>query len=119
MRNDLSLQEIQKEWHGTLKAYCIGFVASLLLTAASFLLVAKKWLIGPTLVYVIVALALTQAIVQLLFFLHVGEEAKPRWETMVFYFMVMVLLIIAIGSLWIMYDLNDRVMGNMEEMNHD
>ena len=32
----------------------------------------------------IVALALLQAIVQLLFFLHVGQEAKPRWETLVF-----------------------------------
>ena len=34
MHDDLSLEEIKKEWHGTLKSYVIGFIASLLLTAA-------------------------------------------------------------------------------------
>jgi len=106
MSDDLSLKEIQKEWHGTMKAYVIGFVVSILLTAASFFLVITRVLSGRALVFTIIGLALVQAIVQLLFFLHVGQEAKPRWETVVFYFMVMVLLIIAIGSLWIMIDLN-------------
>lgn len=72
---------------------------------------------GQPLIYTVIALALVQAIVQLLFFLHVGQEAKPRWETVVFYFMVVILFIIAAGSLWIMNDLNDRVM--TMEMPHD
>lgn len=120
MSHELSLKEIKKEWHGTLKAYVIGFVASLLLTAASFLIVMTRLFSGRILIYTIVSFALIQAIVQLRFFLHVGQEAKPRWESLVFYFMVMVLLIIAIGSLWIMNDLDDRVMSNMPmEMPHD
>jgi cytochrome o ubiquinol oxidase subunit IV len=120
MSSELSLKEVQKEWHGTVKSYVIGFVASLLLTAASFLLVMTKLFSGPALVYTIICLALAQAVVQLLFFLHVGQEAKPRWETVVFFFMVMVLLILAIGSLWIMYDLNDRLMSDMtKETSHD
>lgn len=117
MHDELSLKEIQKEWHGTLRAYVIGFFASLLLTGASFFIVASKTLSGQPLIYTIIALALVQAIVQLLFFLHVGQEAKPRWETVVFYFMVVILFIIAAGSLWIMHDLNDRVM--TMEMAHD
>ena len=28
MSEELSLKEIQKEWHGTLKSYVIGFIAS-------------------------------------------------------------------------------------------
>ena len=110
MSEELSLKEIKKEWHGTLKSYVIGFITSILLTAASFYVVSTRFLSGQFLIYTIIAMALIQAIVQLLFFLHVGQEAKPRWETLVFYFMVMVLIIISIGSLWIMYDLNDRVM---------
>ena len=110
MSEDLTLAEIQKEWHGSLKAYVIGFTASILLTGASFFLVMGHVLAGPGLVYALVGLALIQATVQLLFFLHVGQEAKPKWELAVFYFMLLVLLIIAIGSLWIMSDLNDRVM---------
>lgn len=120
MHEELSLQQIQEEYHGTLMSYVIGFIASILLTAASFFLVISRMLSGQALIYTIVGLALVQATFQLLFFLHLGKEAKPRWESVVFYFMLLVLLIIAIGSLWIMYDLNDRVMSNMTmEMSHD
>jgi cytochrome o ubiquinol oxidase operon protein cyoD len=116
MSEDLSLSEMQKEWHGSFKAYVIGFTASLFLTGVSFFLVMHHVIAGPLLVYAIVGLAIIQATVQLLFFLHVGQEPKPKWELGVFFFMLLVLLIIAIGSLWIMYDLNDRVMTNMKEM---
>lgn len=120
MHDNLSLKEIQKEWHGTLKSYVIGFIASILLTIASFSLVITKLLKGQSLVYTLIGLAIVQAIIQLRFFLHVGQEAKPRWETLVFYFMVMVLLIVAIGSLWIIWDLNNRMMTDMPmEMTHD
>lgn len=120
MSEERTLKQIKKEWHGSLKGYLIGFVASLLLTSLSFLLVINQWLTGRALVYGLIVLALTQAICQLIFFLHEGQEPKPRWETLVFYFMILVLLIIALGSLWIMSDLNDRVMGPMlMEKTHD
>lgn len=112
-----NLKQVQHEWHGTYNAYAIGFAGSLLLTCISFFLVYMQILAPTTLIYVIVALALVQAYVQLRFFLHVGQEPPPRWETVVFYFMVMILLIIAVGSLWIMYDLNERVM-KMPNMEH-
>jgi len=115
MTHELSLREIKKEWHGSLRAYLIGFFCALLLTAASFSLVIWDLLSKRLLVGALIGLAIVQAVVQLLFFLHVGQEAKPRWETLVFYFMVLVLLIVALGTLWIMFDLNERLM----EMTHD
>lgn len=108
-----SLRQIQAEWHGSFSTYVTGFVSCLLLTGLAFFLVITRALSEPLLIGGVVGLALIQAIVQLLCFLHVGTEDKPRWETVVFYFMVMVLLIIAIGSLWIMYDLNTRLMPEM------
>lgn len=120
MTHELSLNEIKKEWHGTLKSYLIGFTGSLLLTALSFSLVAFKLIAGQFLIYTIVGLALAQAILQLIYFMHLGQEDRPQWESITFYFMVIVLLIIAVGSLWIMHDLNERVMSNMSmEMVHD
>jgi cytochrome o ubiquinol oxidase operon protein cyoD len=110
MHEELSLKEIKKEWHGTLRSYLIGFITSILLTMTSFSLVITRLFSGKTLVLAIIGLALVQAIFQLLFFLHLGQEPKPRWETLIFFFMVMVLLIVVLGSLWIMYDLKDRVM---------
>lgn len=126
MHTDLSLQEIKKEWHGTYRSYMIGLIASLLLTGTSFLLVATKILSPPFLTHTIVGLALLQALVQMRFFLHLGQEEKPRWESVMFFSMLLILLIIVIGSLWIMYDLNDRVMSHMryesptrQEVSHD
>ena len=114
MTHDLSLKEIQKEWHGTLKSYMFGFIASFFLTAISFFLVITRPFSEQNIIYTIIGLATLQAIAQLLFFLHVGhEEAKPRWASIALCFTVLVLLIIVIGSLWIMYDLNSRMMPDM------
>lgn len=113
MNPDLSLKEIKKEWHGTYKSYFIGFILSLCLTCLSFLFVIAGWFSVTTIIYSIVALALVQAGIQLYYFLHLGQEASPKWESITFYFMLLILLIIALGSLWIMHDLDLRVMGNM------
>lgn len=110
MHHEPSLKQIQKEWHGTYSAYIIGFIASLILTTLSFLLVAKEMISAP----ILVGLGVLQAAIQLRFFLHLGSEAKPKWETLIFYFMLLLLLIIGLGTLWIMNDLNERMM-----MTHD
>src|SRR5262245_28771305 len=113
MTEDLSLVEIKKERHGTLKDYQVGIIACVLLSSASFSMVINTILSALSLFFTIVVLALIQAIAQLRYFMHLGQEAKPRWETIIFCFMVLLLLIIAIGSLWIMHDLNERVMVGM------
>lgn len=119
MSTNLSLKETKTEWHGTLKAYFIGFFVSLFLTSLSFGLVATDWISGHTLAYTIIALGITQAIIQLIFFLHIGQEEKPKWESIALCFTIMVLLIIIIGSLWIMHDLDERMMTDMPGMTHE
>lgn len=114
MSHELSLQECQHKWHGTLKSYMIGFFGAVSLTAVSFSLVVFHVLSGNALVYTLVGLALVQAVVQLVFFLHLGQEEKPKLESMVFCFMLLILLIIAGGSLWVMNDLNARMMPQMK-----
>lgn len=110
MSEDRSLREIQKDWPQTFKLYVIGFIGSLVLTGISFSLTAAKIFSRDLLIAVLVLLALVQAAVQLVFFMHMGKEAKPRWMTLVFNFMVLVIVIVVLGSLWIMSDLNHRVM---------
>ena len=121
MHSELSLEAIKKEWHGNVKSYVIGFISSLILTSASFLLVITKALTGRALIYSLVSLALIQAILQLIYFLHLGQESKPRWQLWIFLFMLFIMFIIVGGSLWIMTDLNDRMMSNMPmmDMHHD
>lgn len=110
MEAELSLREMQKAWHGNLRSYVIGFIVSFLLTSFSFLLVAGHFISGHTLILTISGLALAQAVFQLIYFLHLGEEGKPHWETVIFFFMFLILLIIVCGTLWIMHDLNVRTM---------
>lgn len=110
MHHEPSLKEIQKQWHGSYKAYAIGMLLSLLLTCMSFSLVVFQ-IASP--LFPLFGLAIVQAIVQLIFFLHLGQEAHPRWETLSFYFMLLILFIVVLGTLWIIYDLNQRVMPHM------
>lgn len=113
MHLDPSLDEIKKEYHGNLKSYMIGFIGSLIFTFISFYLVWTKRLSTDILLYTIITLCLAQAILQIRFFMHLGKEDKPRWESISFFFMISCVLIIVGGTLWIMFDLNNRVMSGM------
>lgn len=114
MHQEPSLEEIKKEYHGTLTYYLIGLFTSLVLTIIAFYLVWARKLPVDILMYTIIGLGFIQAGVQLRFFLHLGKEAKPRWESISFFFMLTCLAIIILGSIWIMYDLNQRVMSGMQ-----
>jgi cytochrome o ubiquinol oxidase subunit IV len=95
---------------GTLKTYVNGFISSVVLTITAYLVITHR-LFGSTdwLIAAVIALALIQFMVQLLFFLHLGREAKPRWKLLVFGFMILVVSILVFGSLWIMSNLNYRM----------
>jgi cytochrome o ubiquinol oxidase operon protein cyoD len=110
MENELSLKQMQKEWHGSGRTYVLGFSISLILTCLSFFLVHARAFDATLLILLISSFALIQAVVQLIFFLHLGKEGSPWWESVVFFFMITVLLIIVLGTLWIMSDLDARMM---------
>ena len=96
----------------TLKSYCVGFGLSLLLTLTAFVPVMRHVnshhtiYSDTTLIVTIVVLAIVQLQVQLLFFLHLARESKPRWNLTVFTLMLTVVGILVAGSLWIMANLN-------------
>lgn len=93
---------------------CIGFGTSLLLTLGAFWIVMQytngtgvpKEVVLPA----VIILAIIQLVAQLYFFLHLGRESKPRWNFIVFLFMILVLVIVVWGSLWIMDNLNYNMM---------
>jgi cytochrome o ubiquinol oxidase operon protein cyoD len=87
-----------------------GFLLALSLTLLAYLVVVNHWLPAAWIFVAIVALAIAQLMVQLVFFLHFGREKKPRWNLTAFFFMLIFLFIIIAGSLWIMYNLNYNMM---------
>ena len=90
----------------TLGAYITGFVFSLLLTVLAYLVVVNDIVAAHFIIPAIVVLAVAQLVVQLVFFLHLGRETKPRWNLMAFLFMLLVVFIVVVGSLWIMKNLD-------------
>jgi cytochrome o ubiquinol oxidase subunit IV len=100
----------------TVATYINGFVLSVALTLAAYLLVVQHALSSRVVIAGIVTLALAQFMVQLVCFLHLGRETKPRWKMMVLLFMVMVVVILVFGSLWIMSNL-DYNMNNPKDVN--
>lgn len=97
-----------------LTSYLVGFLLSILLTLAAYFLVWEKVFEPRILVFVISSFGIVQMFVQVVFFLHLGQESKPYWNSQLFLFMLIILAIVVIGSLWIMHHLSYNVMPTME-----
>lgn len=95
--------------------YVIGFGLSLLLTILAYATVTGRAFSARFSVGLIVFFAVIQLFVQLIFFLHLGREAKPRWRWVTLGFGVLVVGILVFGSLWIMDNLNYNMMHSPEE----
>ena len=99
--------EIRDAGLGSLGSYLTGFVFSIILTLIAYYVVtAKLYSSNLQVVSIIISLAILQLFVQLIFFLHLGRESKPRWNVTVFVFAATVVLIVVFGSIWIMNNLN-------------
>jgi cytochrome o ubiquinol oxidase subunit IV len=90
--------------------YVIGFAASIVLTVLAYVIVVNHVLSGWSLGYAILGLALVQATVQLVCFMHIGNEREPRWELLVLDMTLLIMAILVFGSLWIMNNLNYNMM---------
>lgn len=95
---------------GSLKSYTVGFVLSIILTLLPFYIVVNEMVSGWSLVASLFGFAFAQLLVQLQFFIHLGEESKPRWNLIMFLSMALFLLIVVIGSIWVMNSLNYNMM---------
>jgi cytochrome o ubiquinol oxidase subunit IV len=94
------------EHKATRSTYVIGFTLSVLLTLIAYVLVSQALLYGWALMLTLAGLAVWQLCVQLFYFLHIGSEQKPRFNTLALLFAVMVVVIVVFGTLWIMKNLD-------------
>ena len=99
--------------------YVIGFIVSLMCTIGAYLVVTRSSLdvSSGVLAFSLLSLAVIQLLVQLRFFLHVGSEPGPKWQSLSLIFTGLMLLVVVIGSLWIMLNLNYRMGMPADEMN--
>lgn len=95
--------------HKSLISYIIGFLASLCLTLLAYFAVTLHLLTSTPLLILILLLAITQLMIQLIFFLHLGQEKKPRWNATILVITIGMILTVVVGAIWIMTHLNHNM----------
>ena len=87
-------------------AYSWGFLSALVLIYLAYFAVVNGWFEGTTLAIWLLAIATVQFFVQMIVFLHIFDESKPRWTLWSIVYSFAMLLIIVVASLWIMHNMN-------------
>ncbi len=92
-------------------SYVVGFLLSVITTLIAYFFVVNELWPKEMLVYIVLGIAIVQLIVQMVFFLHIGRGS--HWKALTFIFTIVLVLILVVGSVWVMDNLNY----NMMEMN--
>jgi cytochrome o ubiquinol oxidase operon protein cyoD len=90
------------ESHGSVKAYVIGFILSIVLTIIPLVLVLEHVLSKAVLVPTILIFAVLQFVIQLYFFMHIRDGEGPRYNVMALILGIIFVVTIVAGSIWIM-----------------
>lgn len=96
--------------HGSIQEYLVGLALSILLSAIPFATVMLNLLSGTPAVIIILVCAVAQVLVQLVFFLHMNASSEQLWNTTSAVFVVVLVTILIIGSVWIMAHLNHNML---------
>lgn len=97
--------------------YTIGLALAVILTAMSFWVANTSLLWPPGVALGLTVLAIAQMGIHLVFFLHVTTGPDNTNNVMALAFGVLIVILVVVGSLLIMADLNDSMMLSPEIMN--
>jgi cytochrome o ubiquinol oxidase operon protein cyoD len=96
--------------HGSVKSYMVGFILSIILTAIPFWMVMDGSASHGTILGVVIVCAIIQVLVHLVYFLHLDSKSEGGWNMVAIVFSALIILIVVVGSLWIMWNLNYNMM---------
>ena len=97
--------------HGSFRSYMTGFVLAVILTVIPFWLVmGKVFSSSSTTALVILAFAVVQIVVHMVYFLHMNARSEGGWTMLALIFTVVLVVITLAGSLWVMFHLNHNMM---------
>lgn len=96
---------------GSYRSYVTGFILAIILTAVSFALVMQgRQLSHGVVLSGIFGAAVLQILVHLHYFLHLDRSSAARWNVLALILTVLIMILFVGGTLWIMSDLNARMM---------
>jgi cytochrome o ubiquinol oxidase operon protein cyoD len=95
---------------GAIQVYLLGLLLAVGLTVASFWLAGSGLVWGPGIPAALLALAVAQIGVHLVFFLHITSGPENTNNTLALAFGVLIVFLVVVGSIWIMAHLNHNMM---------
>jgi cytochrome o ubiquinol oxidase operon protein cyoD len=98
------------------RGYALGLALAVLLTAASFWVRGTELVYGPGLALALLALAVAQMGIHLIFFLHITTAPDNENNVLALAFGVLIVCLIVFGSLWVMGHLNQNMVPVQELM---
>ena len=97
--------------HGSFKGYMTGFLLSVVLTGIPFWLVmGKVFQDHQTTTLIVLAFAIVQILVHMVYFLHLNTSSEGGWNMLALIFTMVLVVITLSGSLWVMYHMNANMM---------
>jgi cytochrome o ubiquinol oxidase operon protein cyoD len=93
-----------------LRGYLIGLGLAILLTATSFFIATTSLVWTPSIPIAIFVLAVAQMGVHLVFFLHITTGEDNVNNIMALAFGILIVMLLIVGSLWIMSHLDHNMM---------
>jgi cytochrome o ubiquinol oxidase operon protein cyoD len=97
--------------------HTIGLVLAVALTAISFWVANTSLLWAPGVLLGLAVLAVAQMGVHLVFFLHITTGPDSTNNVLALALGILIVLLVAAGSIWIMADLNENMMPPPELLN--
>jgi cytochrome o ubiquinol oxidase operon protein cyoD len=98
------------------RTYMIGFALSILLTLGAYFVVVHHLVPASVAVPLVLIFACLQFLVQVLNFLHVNGEPSSRERLVALFCTSVIMLILVLGSMWIMTNLNTRMNPQPQQM---
>jgi cytochrome o ubiquinol oxidase operon protein cyoD len=95
---------------GPIKVYLLGLLLATGLTVASFWVAGSNFVWGPGIPAALIALAVAQIGVHLVFFLHITSGPENANNSLALAFGVLIVVLVIAGSIWIMGHLNANMM---------
>ena len=104
--------EPEPNYADELRSYLTGYALAVILTLAAFAVVAFSGLSATLGLSVIGALALVQVVVHFSYFLQIDLSRQKREDLQLILFSTLLLVIMAVGTIWIMANLATRMYGS-------
>ena len=108
--------EAVEDVRSAVRGYVLGLALAVALTIASFWVARTHLIYGPGIPVALVALAIAQMGIHLVFFLHITTAPDNTNNVLALAFGVLIVFVLVFGTVWVMIHMNQNMVPMQELM---